>query len=99
MSARRGMLAVGVIVVALAIGAVSVGAVPVGTAANPERIDFISRATAINNFVDVGPAGPSPGTSTSSSTTSFSRALRPSVSAKPWDAARSSIRRPHGSGA
>ena len=61
MSARRGMLAVGAIVVALAVGAVSVGAVPFGTAAKPERIDFISRATAINNFVDVGPAGLSPG--------------------------------------
>jgi hypothetical protein len=60
-TARRTMLAVGATVVALAVGAVSVGAVPFGTAANPERIDFISRATAINNFVDVGPAGLSPG--------------------------------------
>jgi hypothetical protein len=33
----------------------------VGTAANPQRIDIVTTATAINNFVDVGPAGLSPG--------------------------------------
>jgi hypothetical protein len=61
MSPRRLFLAVGVAVLVLALGAVAVGANPFGTASNPERIDIISRATAINNFVDVGPAGPSPG--------------------------------------
>jgi hypothetical protein len=34
---------------------------PVGTASNPQRIDVITTATAINNFVDIGPTGPSPG--------------------------------------
>jgi hypothetical protein len=34
---------------------------PEGTASNPKRIDVISRATAINNFVDIGPTGPTPG--------------------------------------
>ena len=48
-------------VLALALGAVAVGANPLGTASDPERIDIISKATAINNFVDVGPAGPTPG--------------------------------------
>jgi hypothetical protein len=58
----RRVLAAGVVTaLALALGAVAVGANPFGTASNPERIDIISRATAINNFVDVGPAGPSPG--------------------------------------
>ena len=61
MSPRRVFLAVGVAVLALALGAVAVGANPFATASNPERIDIISRATAINNFVDVGPAGPTPG--------------------------------------
>ena len=32
-----------------------------GTASNPLRIDIITKATAINNFVDIGPAGPSSG--------------------------------------
>ena len=32
-----------------------------GAAANQQRIDLVSRATAINNFVDIGPAGASPG--------------------------------------
>jgi hypothetical protein len=61
MSPRRVFLAVGVAVLALALGAVAVGANPFATASNPERIDIISRATAINNFVDVGPVGPTPG--------------------------------------
>lgn len=34
---------------------------PAGTASNPLRIDVLTTATAINNFVDIGPAGPSPG--------------------------------------
>jgi hypothetical protein len=45
----------------MALGAVGVGADPFATASNPERIDVITRATAINDFVDIGPAGPSPG--------------------------------------
>jgi hypothetical protein len=61
MSPRRVFLAVGVAVLALALAAVAVGANPFATASNPERIDIITRATAINDFVDVGPAGPSPG--------------------------------------
>lgn len=61
MLARRLTLATGALVIVLAVGAISVSALPLGTAANPERIDFISRATAINNFVDVGPPGVSPG--------------------------------------
>jgi hypothetical protein len=32
-----------------------------GTASNPLRIAIITKATAINNFVDIGPAGPSTG--------------------------------------
>jgi hypothetical protein len=61
MSPRRVFLAVGVAVLALALAAVAVGANPFATASNPERINIISKATAINNFVDVGPAGPTPG--------------------------------------
>jgi hypothetical protein len=61
MSLRRVFLSGGVTVLALALGAVAVGADLFGTASNPERIDLISRATAINNFVDVGPTGPTPG--------------------------------------
>jgi len=61
MSLRRAFLAGTMTVLALALGAVAVGADPFGTASNPERIDIISRATAINNLVDVGPAGLSPG--------------------------------------
>jgi hypothetical protein len=61
MSARRLFLAVGVAGLALALGAVAVTANPFATATNPERIDIITRATAIDDFVDVGPAGPSPG--------------------------------------
>jgi hypothetical protein len=34
---------------------------PEGTASNPKQIDVITRATAINNFVDIGPTGPTPG--------------------------------------
>jgi hypothetical protein len=61
MSSRRAVLAVGVAVIALTVGAVSVAAFPTGTADHPKRIDLISRATAINDFVDVGAAGLSPG--------------------------------------
>jgi hypothetical protein len=61
MSRRRRVFALAAVVFAAGFGAVSVGAVPIGTAATPERIDFITRATAINDFVDVGGAGLSPG--------------------------------------
>src|SRR4051794_34283078 len=61
LSLRRLLTAGVVAALALALGAVAVGADPFGTASNPQRIDIISRATAINNFVDVGPPGPSPG--------------------------------------
>jgi hypothetical protein len=61
MSAKRVTLALGVTAAALTVAAVSVHATPVGTAANPEKIKFISRATPVNTVVDVGPAGSSPG--------------------------------------
>ena len=61
MSPRRILIAVGVTVLALALAAVAVGANPFGTASNPERIDIITRATPINDFVDVGDSGPDPG--------------------------------------
>jgi hypothetical protein len=61
MHLRRVIVASGVTVLALAAGAVAVGASPFATASDPARIDIITRATAINDFVDVGPAGPSPG--------------------------------------
>ena len=61
MSPRRVFLAVGLAVVPLALAAVAVGANPLATASNPERIDIISRATAINDFVDVKNDGPTPG--------------------------------------
>jgi hypothetical protein len=61
MSTRRVFLAVGVAVVALALAAVAVGANPFATASDPKRIDIITRATAINDFVDVGPSGLTPG--------------------------------------
>lgn len=34
---------------------------PAGTASNPLRIDIITKATAVNNIVDIGPSGFSPG--------------------------------------
>jgi hypothetical protein len=59
---HRGLPALGgALVFALVLGAAAVGANPFGTASKPKRIDIITRATAINNFVDVGPAGPSTG--------------------------------------
>ena len=61
MSPRRVVLAVGVAVLALALTAVAVGANPFGTASNPERIDIITKATAINDFVDIKNDGPTPG--------------------------------------
>jgi hypothetical protein len=61
MSLKRVLLGSSVTVLALALGAVAVGANPFATASDPARIDIITRATAINHFVDVGPRGPSPG--------------------------------------
>ena len=66
---RKSLLAGGAVALGLgpAVPAVSASASgaargpPSGTAANLLRIDIISRATSINNFVDIGPAGPSPG--------------------------------------
>jgi hypothetical protein len=55
-------LALGVILPALSAGASGTPASPsVGTAANPQRIDIVTTATAINNFGDIGPTGLSPG--------------------------------------
>jgi len=55
-------LALGLAVPAISASASGAAAGPAaGTAANPQRIDLITKATAINNFVDIGPAGPSPG--------------------------------------
>jgi hypothetical protein len=59
----RKSLLVTSVAVALGLGLVLV-AVSEGTsgaAANQQRIDLVTRATAINNFVDVGPAGATPG--------------------------------------
>jgi hypothetical protein len=61
MSPRRLFLGVGVAALALALGAVAVTANPFATATNAERIDIITRATAINDFVDVKSDGPTPG--------------------------------------
>jgi Allene oxide cyclase barrel like domain len=47
--------------VGLAVGGVSLASQGPNNNANPEVIQLISRATAIDNFVDTGPAGPSPG--------------------------------------
>jgi len=65
----RWLVACGVVALGLGLAypAVSAGASgtavspSAGTASNPLRIDVITKATAINNFVDIGPAGPSPG--------------------------------------
>jgi hypothetical protein len=55
-------LALGLTLPALSAGASGTPASPsVGTAANPQRIDIATKATAVNNFVDIGPAGLSPG--------------------------------------
>jgi len=59
-----GAVALGLGLAVPAVSASASGAAPgppAGTAANPQRIDIISKATAINNFVDIGPAGLSPG--------------------------------------
>jgi hypothetical protein len=61
MHTRRAVLAIVAVAGALAVGAATVGADALGILSNPKRLDVISKATAINNFVDVGPAGPSPG--------------------------------------
>jgi predicted ester cyclase len=48
-------------VLALALGAVAGSADPSAPAPNPQQIDIVTKATAINNLVEIGPAGPSPG--------------------------------------
>jgi hypothetical protein len=66
---KRLLVAGGAIVLGISLGIPAVAASasgtaagpPQGTASNPQRIDIITRATAINNFVDIGPTGPSPG--------------------------------------
>ena len=61
MHTKHVLLIVGAVLGACTVGAATVGADIIGTLANPKRLNIISKATAINNFVDVGPAGPSPG--------------------------------------
>jgi hypothetical protein len=53
------VVAVGAI--GLAIGGVSLAAGSPANNSNPLVVKLLSRATAIDNFVDTGPAGPSPG--------------------------------------
>jgi hypothetical protein len=50
-----------VVALGLAIGGVSLASEGPSTNANPLVLNLLSRATAINNFVDTGPAGFSPG--------------------------------------
>jgi len=50
-----------IVVVGLAIGGVSLASQGPSNNANPLVVNLLSRATAINNFVDTGPPGPSPG--------------------------------------
>jgi hypothetical protein len=57
---RAKWVVVGTVGAVLA-GAGVVVADVVGTAQNPLQFKLISRATAINNFIDTGPAGPSTG--------------------------------------
>ncbi len=45
----------------LAAGGVVIAAQQPANNTNPMVVNLLSRATAINNFVDTGPAGPSPG--------------------------------------
>ena len=51
----------GVAAVGLVAGGVSLASGGGANRNNPLVLNLISRATAINNFVDTGPAGPSPG--------------------------------------
>jgi hypothetical protein len=50
-----------VVAIGLAIGGVSVASQGASNNANRLVLNLLSRATAINNFVDTGPPGPSPG--------------------------------------
>jgi hypothetical protein len=45
----------------LLLGGVSLGAQAPANNSNPLVVHLLSRATAVDNFVDTGPAGPSPG--------------------------------------
>jgi hypothetical protein len=66
---KRSVVAGGAVALSLGVGipafaASASGAAagpPVGTTSSPQRIDIVTRATAINDFVDIGPAGPSTG--------------------------------------
>jgi hypothetical protein len=49
------------VAIGLAIGGVSMASQGPSNNANPLVLNLLSRATAINNFVDTGPTGPSPG--------------------------------------
>jgi hypothetical protein len=61
MHTKRVVALVAVVLGVCAVAAATVGADAVGTFSNPKRLDIITKATAINNYVDVGPAGASPG--------------------------------------
>jgi hypothetical protein len=70
--------------VGLAVGGVSLASQGAANDSNPLVVKLLSRATAIDNFVDTGPAGPgAQATSTSGRTESCSRALLMTSSAPP----------------
>ena len=54
-------VAAGAVALGLAVGGVSMATEGPSNNANPLVLNLLSRATAINNFVDTGPTGPSPG--------------------------------------
>jgi len=61
-SAGAAALCLGLAYPAVSAGASGTAMSPsAGSASNPLRIDIITKATTINNFVDIGPAGPSTG--------------------------------------
>jgi hypothetical protein len=58
---RMVWLTVGIAAVGLAVGGISLASKGPANNSNPLVLNLISRATAINNLVDTGPAGLSPG--------------------------------------
>jgi Allene oxide cyclase barrel like domain len=60
MRRRRAMVATSAVLVSLVTAGVALADL-VGSAKDPIRLDVISRATAINDFVDLGDAGPDAG--------------------------------------
>jgi Dirigent-like protein len=58
---RMALLTIAATALGLAIGGVSLASQGPANNANPLVLELLSRATAINNFVDTGPTGPSPG--------------------------------------